>query len=224
MYYPMAHEAQHQEFGEETMKTWKALTIALSVALIGAQAQQRRDPQEYIKLLESERRVENLQIDRVVDTLKIKPGQHVADIGAGSGLFTRPIARKTGQTGTVYAIDIDPELLKHVEKTARDEKLSNVRTIMAAEDDPRIPEPVDLIVIIDTLHHIKNQATYLKSLRRYLRPAGRIAIIDFSESWPPGHEQMKYGIVDLEKWMNEAGFKQVERHDFLDNNFFVVYQ
>jgi cyclopropane fatty-acyl-phospholipid synthase-like methyltransferase len=206
------------------MKTLKVLTIALSVALMGAQTQQRRDPQEYIKLLESERRVENLQIDRVVDILKIKPGQRVADIGAGSGLFTRPIAKKAGVTGTVYAIDIDPELLKHIEQTARDEKLPSIRTIMAAEDDPRIPEPVDLIVIIDTLHHIKNQGTYLKSLRRYLRPAGRIAIIDFSESWPPGHEHMKYGIEDLEKWMNEAGYKQVERHDFLDNNFFVVYQ
>jgi cyclopropane fatty-acyl-phospholipid synthase-like methyltransferase len=205
------------------MKTWKALTIALSIALIGAQAQQRRDPQEYIKLLESERRVENLQIDRVVDTLKIKSGQHVADIGAGSGLFTRPIAKKTGETGTVYAIDIDPDLLKHIEKTARDEKLSNVRTIMAAEDDPRIPEPVDLILLVDTLHHIKGQGAYLKSLRRYLRPSGRIAVIDFSESWPAGHEQMKYTLADLEKWMKGAGFQQVEKHDFLNNNFFVVY-
>ncbi|HET9530539.1 MAG TPA: class I SAM-dependent methyltransferase [Blastocatellia bacterium] len=206
------------------MKTWKALTIALSVALIGAQAQQRRDPQEYIKLLESERRVENLQVDRVVDTLEIKPGQRVADIGAGSGLFTRPIAKKAGETGTVYAIDIDPDLLKHIEKTARDEKLSNVRTIMAAEDDPRIPDPVDLIVLVDTLHHIKGQGAYLKSLRRYMRPEGRIAVIDFSESWPAGHEQMKYTLADLEKWMKEAGFKQVEKHDFLNNNFFVVYQ
>jgi cyclopropane fatty-acyl-phospholipid synthase-like methyltransferase len=206
------------------MKTWKVLAIALSVALIGAQAQQRRDPQEYIKLLESERRVEDLQVDRVVDTLKIKPGQRVADIGAGSGLFTRPIAKKAGETSTVYAIDIDSELLKHIEKTAREEKLSNIRTIMAAEDDPGIPEPVDLIVIIDTLHHIKNQGTYLKSLRRYLRPSGRIAVIDFSESWPPGHEQMKFTLSDLEKWMKGAGFKRIEKHDFLTNNFFVVYQ
>jgi cyclopropane fatty-acyl-phospholipid synthase-like methyltransferase len=207
------------------MKAWKALPLALSIFLIAAgQAQQRPPAQDYIKILEAERRVENLQIDRVVETLKISPGQKIGDLGSGSGLFTRPIAKQVGPQGVVYAIDIDPDLLKHVTKTAEEQKLNNIRTVLAAEDDPRLPEPVDLIIIIDTLHHINNRGTYLKNLRRYLRPGGRIAIIDFTENWPSGHEQMRFTLNELEGWMSAAGFKRIEKHDFLNNNFFVIYQ
>jgi ubiquinone/menaquinone biosynthesis C-methylase UbiE len=207
------------------MKRLKLLLLVLLIFLLGAQqGPQRPNPQEYIKLLESERRVEQLQVERVVETLKCLPGQKIADLGAGSGLFTRPIARKVGAEGKVYAIDIDPELLKHIEKTAQAAGLANIQTVLAAEDDPKIPEPVDLIVIIDTLHHIRNQALYLKNLRHYLRPSGRIAVIDFSENWPSGHEKMKFSLTELEQWMSTAGFKRIEKHDFLENNFFLIYQ
>lgn len=188
------------------------------------QAQTRRDPDEYIKLLESERRVAGLQVARVIDALKLPQGSKVADLGSGSGLFTRPLAKHLGDQGVVYAIDIDKDLLKHIEKSSATEGLKNVRTILAAEDDPKLPEPVDLIVIIDTLHHIDGRQAYLKNLNRYLRPQGRIAIIDFSETWPAGHEQMIYALADLEIWMKEAGFTRVDKFDFLDNNFFVVYR
>jgi cyclopropane fatty-acyl-phospholipid synthase-like methyltransferase len=96
--------------------------------------------------------------------------------------------------------------------------------VLAAEDDPKLPEKVDLIIIIDTLHHIGNQGPYLKGLRRYLKPNGRVAIIDFSETWPAGHEKMKYSLDDLEGWMKAADFKRSEKHDFLNNNFFVIYK
>lgn len=185
---------------------------------------QGRDPQEYIKLLEGERRVAGLQVARVVEALQIKPGQRIADLGSGSGLFTRPLAKKVGPEGVVYAIDIDQALLDHVTKSAARARIANIVPILAAEDDPKLTEPVDLIVIIDTLHHIKNQAAYLQGLKKYLRAGGRIAIIDFSKTWPTGHESMIYKLDDLEGWMKAAGFKRVAQHDFLDNNFFVVYQ
>ena len=210
------------------------VSILLSLALLFTlnqaprQAQQpqpqRRDAEEYIKLLESERRIEGLQVDRVVEALRLNPGQKIADLGSGSGLFTRPIAKQVGPKGTVYAIDIDPKLLEHVDKTAKNMGLTNVRTILGAEDDPKLPEPVDLIAIIDTLHHIGNQPTYLKGLKKYLRKKGRIAVIDFSKTWPAGHESMVYKLDDLEKWMKDAGFKRVAQFDFLDNDFFVIYQ
>jgi cyclopropane fatty-acyl-phospholipid synthase-like methyltransferase len=207
------------------MKRSKYLLPVLSIVLFVAQAsQQRRDPVSYIKTLESEQRVKGLQVDRVIEVLKISPGQKVVDLGSGSGLFTRPIARQAGEKGMVYAIDIDPELLKHIEKSAQENKINNIRTVLATEDDPKIPEPVDLIIIIDTLHHIKNRPAYLKNLRRYLQPSGRIAVIDFSRTWPPGHEEMKYSLDDLDGWMKSAGFSRIEKHDFLDNNFFVIYQ
>jgi cyclopropane fatty-acyl-phospholipid synthase-like methyltransferase len=183
-----------------------------------------RSAEEYIKLLESERRIEGLQVDKVVEALKVKPNDRVCDLGAGSGLFTRPLARKANGKGVVYAVDIDPELLKHVERTAQEQKLTNIKPILASETDPKLPEPVDMIAIIDTLHHIGNQTEYLKGLKKYLKPGGRIAIIDFSRDWPAGHEKMVYTVGDLDGWMTAAGFKRVEQHDFLDNNFFVVYR
>lgn len=165
-----------------------------------------------------------MQVTKVIEALKVKPGERVCDLGAGSGLFTRPLAQKASAKGVVYAVDIDPELLKHVELTAREQKLTNIKPILASETDPKLPEPVDLIAIIDTLHHISNQAAYLKGLKKHLKPGGRIAIIDFSRNWPAGHEKMIYTVGDLDGWMTAAGFKRVEQHDFLDNNFFVVYR
>lgn len=207
------------------MSSLKSFAPIFALLLLAAQqAQPRRDPEEYIKLLESERRVAGLQVERVVATLKLKPGQRVADLGSGSGLFTRPIAREVGATGVVYAVDIDPALLKHVERTAREQEIANIRTVLAAEDDPKLPEPVDLIAIIDTLHHIPNRAAYLKKLRGYLRPEGRLAIIDFSETWPEGHEEMKYTLAELDEWMKSAGYRRTESYDLLSNNFFVVYR
>lgn len=211
------------------MKGLAILFIALIVFPVYAQqpstaTQQRRDPQEYIKLLEGERRVTGLQVARVIEALQIKPGQRIADLGSGSGLFTRPLARKVGAEGVVYAVDIDQALLDHVTKSAARARIANIVPILAAEDEPKLTEPVDLIVIIDTLHHIKNQAAYLKGLKKYLREGGRIAVIDFSKTWPAGHESMIYKLDDLEGWMKAAGYKRVAQHDFLDNNFFVVYQ
>lgn len=199
------------------------LFILLALLLLPALAQQRT-AEEYITLLESERRIEGLQVARLVDSLLIKQGQRVCDLGSGSGLFTRPFARAAGPQGIVYAVDIDDNLLKYVEKTAQEQRLTNIKTIRAAENDPKLPEPVDLIAIVDTLHHIANQPTYLKNLKRYLRPNGRIAIVDFSKTWPAGHEKMIYTMEDLTKWMDAAGFKMVSQHYFLNNNFFVIYQ
>lgn len=204
------------------MKRLAMLLALIALAATTAFAQQR-SAEEYIKLLEGERRVAGLQVDKVIETLKLKSDRKIADIGSGSGLFTRPLAKKAGK-GVVYAVDIDQKLLDHVAKTSGDEKLSNVKTILAAEDDPKLPEPVDLIVIIDTMHHIANQPTYVKTLKKYLRKDGRIAIIDFSKTWPAGHEKMIYKLEDLDVWMKAAGYKQVETYDFLDNNFFVVYR
>lgn len=198
--------------------------IALFALQNVAQQPQRRTAEEYIKVLETERRIEGLQITKVIETLKIKPGQRVGDLGAGSGLFSRPIAKKLGEKGIVYSIDVDPGLLKHVEKTAAAEKITNIKTVLAAEGDAKIPEKVDLIIIIDTLHHIGNQGPYLKGLKKYLKRGGRVAIIDFSNEWPAGHESMKYSLEQLEGWMKDAGFKRTEKHDFLNNNFFVIYK
>jgi|SRR5262249_29806205 len=169
---------------------------------------------------ESERR----QVDRIIETLSLSPGQLVADLGAGDGIFTRSLARKVGDTGIVYAIEIKLKLLKKIEEKAREQGRQNIRPVLAAEDDPKLPEPVDLILIIDVLHHISNREAYLKNLRRYLKPQGRVAIVDFSDRWPWFHGKMKYSLAELDAWMKAAGFAQVEKHDFVKDNFFVIYR
>ena len=184
----------------------------------------RRDAEDYIKVLETERRIESLQVDRVIGSLPLKKGAKVADLGSGSGLFTRPLAQKVAPGGRVYAVDIDPKLLEHVAKTSAAAGLTNVTTVLGEFADPKVPEKVDLITLIDTLHHIERPQDYVRGLRKYLRRNGRVVIIDFSKNWPAGHESMAYQLSDLDRWMKDAGFERTNQFDFLEGNFFVVYK
>jgi ubiquinone/menaquinone biosynthesis C-methylase UbiE len=202
---------------------------AVLLMLAPLYAQQRppspqQDPEGYAKFLEGAERVSRMQVPRVIETLGVKPGMKVADLGSGSGLFTRPIANAAAPGGVVYAIDVNDELLKIVDRSAKEQKIGNIRTVLASTDDPKLPEPVDLILICDTLHHIQNQASYLKNLTKYVRPGGRVAIIDFSKDWPAGHEAMAYSLESLEGWMRDAGFTRASAHEFLDNSFFVIWR
>ena len=199
-------------------------------ALVGAMAlgltagAQQADPEAYAKTLEGAARVARMQVPRVIETLVIPPGSRVADIGAGSGLFSRPIAQHLGRAGVLYAVDIDPGLLKIIDRRSKEENLTNIRTVLAATDDPKLPEQVDLAFICDALHHIGNQAEYFKTLAKYIKPGGRIAVIDFSETWPVGHEKMRYSVTDLDGWLKAIGFTQIGSHSYLENSFFVIYR
>jgi ubiquinone/menaquinone biosynthesis C-methylase UbiE len=205
-----------------------ALTIAMVVvlcltAITQSQPQQQRTPEEYAKFLEGAERVARMQVPRVVEALGVTPGMKVADVGSGSGLFTRPIA-KAAVPGVVYAVDIDQALLTIVARSAKEAGLPNVRTVVGAAADPNLPERVDLIFVCDTLHHIANQGVYLKTLRKYLAPGGRVAVIDFRDTWPDGHESMRYSTAQFETWMTEAGFSRIGSHDWLENSYFVIYR
>jgi ubiquinone/menaquinone biosynthesis C-methylase UbiE len=211
------------------MVRFKPAIAALVVFLAPLQAQQRppspqQDPEGYAKFLEGAERVSRMQVPRVIETLGVQPGMKVADLGSGSGLFTRPIAKAAAPGGIVYAVDINEALLKIVDRSAKEQQIENVRTVLAAPDDPKLPEPVDLILICDTLHHIHNQPQYLRGLAKYLRPGGRVAIIDFSKDWPVGHEMLIYSLESLEGWMRDAGFTRASAHDFLNNSFFVIWR
>ena len=189
-----------------------------------AQAPAQRTPREYAALLEGAERVARMQVPRVVETLNLAKGMKVADLGAGSGLFTRPIAQAVGPSGTAYAIDIDQGLLDILNQKATEAGVTNIRTIVGAADNPKLPELVDVVLICDTLHHIGNQGAYLKTLAKYLKSGGRVAVIDFSDTWPEGHEPMAYTEAQLDGWMADAGFARVTDYDFLENSFFVIYR
>jgi arsenite methyltransferase len=202
----------------------RVLTTAALLAVCWTCAAQQRDPEQYAGFLESPDRVARMQVPRVVEALAIKPGQRVADIGSGSGLFARAFARAVGEGGTVYAVDIDPALLEIVQRRARAEGVTTIVSVQATADTPNLPRAVDLVFICDTLHHIENRAAYLSRLRASLEPGGRIAVIDFSKDWPGGHADMRYTPEQLDTWMRAGGYQRVAVHDFLKNNFFVVYQ
>ena len=106
----------------------------------------------YIDHMETENRTSRMHVDRIVESLELKPGETAADIGAGSGLFTRRMAERVSPGGMVYAVDINKKLLAHIEKNAGG---LPIRTVLATEDDPRVPERVDLIFMCDTLHYIE---------------------------------------------------------------------
>lgn len=206
------------------MRTKLTLVIALSAATLSLTAQQR-DPQQYRQTLENPDRVAALQVDKVVATLGITPGMRVADLGAGSGVFTIPLARAVGPNGTVYAIDIDAGLLAIVADKVKAAGLGNVRTVVAGETDPKLPEPVDLLFICDTMHHLPSPAEYVKPLGSWLRTNGRAAVIDFAPGkWPAGHDSFTITPSQVDAWMAAAGFTRLASHDFLASNFFHVYR
>jgi len=168
--------------------------------------------------------IDDRPVSRIVGALKIAPGQRIADVGSGDGPFIFPLAEQTGETGVVYAVDINPKALQKVERLARKREVGNVRTVLAAETDPKIPELVDLVFISSTLHHIKDRPAYLHTLRRYLKSVGRIAVIDPIDRWPPFHGRMKYTLDELDGWMRGAGYRRVEKHDIVPHCFFVIYE
>ncbi len=162
--------------------------------------------------------------DRVIAALKLEPGQKVADVGAGSGRYTRPLAKAVAPDGVVYAVDVDKGALERNQSAARAEGLTNVRWVLAPEDDPKIPEAVDLVFFSDSLHHIQGQEAYLRNLRHYLKPGARIAVIDFARNWPGAHHIRKYTLAELDEWMKDAGFSRVATHDFPVDRFFAIYR
>jgi SAM-dependent methyltransferase len=124
-------------------------------------------------------RDERLQINRVMDLLAIEPGRSVVDIGAGSGWFTMRAARRLAGSGTVYAVDINPEAIQYIEQRATKEQLHNIKTILSKPDDPQLPaDSVDAVLLLKTYHEIAHPIALLRNLRLSLKPGAKIGIID----------------------------------------------
>jgi ubiquinone/menaquinone biosynthesis C-methylase UbiE len=209
---------------------WQApLAVVVLVLGIAAPAFAQlasRSAEEWIKTLESPQRIESLKIDETLSKLHLKPGDVVADIGAGSGIFEAPLSHAVSAMGTVYAVDIEKGLIDHINQRATEMKLTNVKGVVGKFTDPGLPaKNVDLAFINDVLHHIEDRATYLKNLSTYLKPTGRIAIVDFIPGKGGHANQPELQISDAQvaQWMAAAGLKPVERFDMFPDKWFVVY-
>ncbi|MBI5769132.1 MAG: class I SAM-dependent methyltransferase [Verrucomicrobia bacterium] len=184
-----------------------------------------RSTEEWLKTLEAQGRVARLKVDAAVAALALKPGDVVADIGAGSGVFTLPIARVV-TAGRVYAVDIDQGLVDHIAKKAQEAKVANVRPVLGGFTDPKLPaRDVDLALIFDVLHHIEDRVGYLKNLAPYLAKAGRVAVIDFHPELGPHKNDPKLQVTkeQTRQWMAAAGLKVLAEHKLYDDKWFVVY-
>ena len=168
------------------------------------------------------------QPERVVEALDLSPGQWVADLGAGGGYFSFRLADAVGAGGRVYAIDVDPGMLSYLDDRIESDDYSNLETVRADFDDPRVPgDGVDLIFTSNTYHHIDDRIAYFGGARRYLRPGGRIAIIELREqggmmSWLIGSHFTDPALIDRE--MTAAGYDRVATHDFLERQSFQVFR
>jgi SAM-dependent methyltransferase len=177
-----------------------------------------------LSIFEDAKREEKLQINRVMDILKIGKGSRVADIGAGSGWFTVRAARRVGSTGTVYAVEINPEYLKHIEARAAREGLANVRGVLGREDDPLLPASgVDAVLILKTYHEIAAPIRLMRNLRRALGAGALVGIIDRNGAGDDHGLDDRKVIAEVAR----AGFALVEQHDFVKPDgmdYFLVFR
>jgi ubiquinone/menaquinone biosynthesis C-methylase UbiE len=165
------------------------------------------------------------QPERVVRELGLRPGDRVADLGAGGGYFTFYLADAVGPAGRVYAVDVDEGLIDYVKGEAGKRDYANVEGVLAAYDDPRLPDDgVDLIFTCDTYHHLEDRTAYFRNAARYLRPGGRIAIIDYSGAgWfirLLGHFTAPEVIREE---MESAGHQLTKNLDFIDRQSFQIF-
>ena len=187
------------------------------------------DVKEYVGKFETESREIYTKRKEIVAACKLKPKMVVADVGAGTGLFTRLFAQEVGTEGKVYAVDIAPRFIEHVEKSCEKAGLKNVKGIVCTQTSTELPEnAVDLVFICDTYHHFEFPTRTMASIHRALRPGGRLVLIDFhrikgkTNEWTWNH--VRAGQEVFVKEIESAGFKVVDEEKFLSENYSVRFE
>lgn len=203
-----------------------ALAAVLAPGSLTAQLGSRR-AEDWIKRLERPERLAELKRDEVVAKLGLKAGDVVADIGAGSGVFSWPLARAVTPGGTVYAVDVDQGFITYIEQRAKEEKVANVRPVLGKFEDPLIPAKIDVAFFHDVLHHIDGKAAYVKTVATYLKPGGRIAIIELDATRPDATHRddpnLQVTKEQLQQWMAAAGLERVDDIPLFEDKWFVIY-
>jgi len=162
--------------------------------------------------------------DEVLAALGLRTGDRVADLGSGGGYFTFRLAQAVGPKGKVYAVDVDSSLLDDLAERAKEQGTGNVEKVLAKYDDPMLPNlGVDLIFSSNVYHHLEDRVKYFAKAAKYLRPGGRIAIIDFRDAGFAGVIGHATPVELIKKEMGEAGYRLEREYDFLEKQSFLVF-
>ena len=209
-----------------------ALALVLQLQCVTAQSQQpaaqqtenRKTSTPYtgdLSIFDSPGRDERLQINRVMDILGISSGKTVADIGAGSGWFSVRAAKRVGDAGTVYAVDINPDAIRYIESRIRKENLHNVKPVLGKPDDPLLPAKVNAVLLLKTYHEVSQPIMLLRNLRRSLEMGARIGVIDRNGNGE-NHGVAREVVI---REAREAGYQLLEQDDFVKDgmDYFLVF-
>ncbi len=206
-----------------------AAASALVIASAGPASAQlaSRPAEEWVKVLDSPERVAGLKVNEVAASLEIDSGDVVADLGAGSGPFVLPFAAHVGPKGKVYAVDIDRGFFPYIEGRVKQAGISHVQTVLGDATDPKLPAGgVDIAFFHDVLHHVENRSAYLKSLVKYLKPDGRIAVIDYNPAQSPHASEptLQVSKEQARALLAEVGFKPLYEIPLFQDKWFVIYR
>ena len=188
--------------------------------------EQRKTSEPYtgdLSIFDTAGREERLQINRVMDILGITAGKSVGDIGAGSGWFTVRAGRRVGASGTVYAVDINPEAIRYIGARAKKEQLKNVKTILSKAENPMLPDQsVDAVLLLKTYHELSQPVTLLRNLRPALRSGAKVGVIDRNGNGEDHGVEREVVIREAK----EAGYKLLDQYDFVKPDkmdYFLVF-
>jgi arsenite methyltransferase len=186
----------------------------------------RPDSGAHIAMLDNPRRDAEQKPAEVIAALGLKNGETIADIGAGSGYFAFRFAHYVGNSGRVYAVDVDPDMVLHMNRRMRDLKLTNFVTVLSAPDDPLLADDsIDRFFVCNTWHHLENPPKYMGLIKRMLKSRGQLIIIDYKMKASPAGlpPEMKVPKRDVIRQLESNGFKLTREHDFLPYQYFLVF-
>ena len=196
---------------------------------INAPYEKAPDAKKFVEKFETESREAFKLRKEIVAACRLKPGMSIADVGAGTGLFTRMFAAEVAPGGAVYAADIAANFLAHIEETCKEAGIKNVKTVLSKVDSSELPlNSVDLIFLCDVYHHFEYPAKTLATLRAALKPGGRLVIVDYrreagkTPEWLMKH--VRAGKEVYTRVIEAAGFKQQHEETFLKDNYMIEFE
>lgn len=185
------------------------------------------DVAKWTKVFDDPGRDEWQKPRELVAALSLHPGMRVADLGAGTGYFSRYLSSAVGEEGTVFAVDPEPNMIVYLRQRAEQERTANVVPVLASTDAPRLPAgSIDLVLVVDTYHHIDRRREYFRQLRRSLTRHGRVAIVDWQKRElpvgpPPPHKLAREQVVDE---MTAAGYTLIEEPQVLPYQYVLIFR